>query len=217
MQNWYKIVLILSLVVIAGSNFYSALYRTGTSIAVTGQSSVKVIPGEFTLIATRATLADTPTDAVAQGEVAMTRITDVVKKIAGADTDVKKSYFQLTPQTDGKFLMANAISIKSTNVGVVGNLIKLLYTNGATTISNVSFSPNDNGVSEKKSREEAIADAKKKADDMASSMGKRVGRVMSIGEDNVGLSGALGDSFSSSSTVGTINMEKRVSVVYEIN
>ena len=206
----YKLLLMVFIGIIAISNIYNIFNQSNASITVTGQGTVSAKAGEVSMVVTRATIGDSALDAVTSGQTAMNNLIEATKKIAGANVEIKQSFYQVTPQSDGKFLMASAISVKSTNVAATDNLIKYLYANGATTVSNIAFSPKDDGASEKQSRDLALIDAKKKSTDMAKSMGKRVGKIISIAEDTT--------TFNSSINQGdSISLEKRISVVYAIN
>ena len=205
----YKIVFISLLAIIAFTNIYTILNQNSSTITVTGLGSLTSAPGKVEMVVTGALVADTADIAITNGENYLKNLIEVAKKISGPDTEIKQSQFQVTPQDDGKFLIASAISIKTTNVSATNNLIKSLYANGATTISNVSFSPIDDDETEKKSRELALVDAKKKADVMAKSMGKKIGKVVSIAEDTTLFNSSIKDGTS-------ISLEKRISVVYAI-
>ncbi|MFA7301743.1 MAG: SIMPL domain-containing protein [Candidatus Shapirobacteria bacterium] len=215
-SNRYKYIFLSLVFIITVTNIFNLSKQNFSSITVVGQGNITATPGEVSMIVTRATIGNSTDEAVSQGEEIMSKLINVVQQTVGDKVEIKKSFFQVTPQNDGKYLMANAISIKTSNISVVSNLIKNLYSSGATTVSSVTFSPADDGVSENKSREVALKDARRKADDMAKTMGKKVGKIISIAEDTANLNSSIGDGLSSNSDIGSISMEKRVSVVYEI-
>lgn len=212
----YQIAFISLLSVIAFSSLFLVFNQTKPSLTVVGLGNLSVKPGQVSLVVTRATLGNTAEESINQGELIMTKLIETTTKIAGADTEIKKSFYQVTPQNDGKFLMANAISIKSPNVSTTDSLIKSLYNNGATTVSNVTFDPKDNGEAEKKLRDNALIDAQKKATDMAKSMGKKIGRIISVAQDSANISSSVGEGNFNSTDISSINMDKKISVVYEL-
>jgi len=100
-------------------------------------------------------------------------------------------------------------------VTLANGLIKNLYANGATSITSIAFSPENKAEVEQQARDLAFQDAKEQATKMAKSVGKRLGRIISIADDQAEVEGTVS---SAQGADGTSNIEisKQVSVVYEI-
>jgi len=215
-SNYWGMAVVLMLVVIAAIQGYIASKQVGPTLTVISSGQVKLPPTQVSMVVTRATIGSSAEEAVTLGDIAMTKIIDSVKRVAGNEVEIDKSFYQVTPQSEGKFLMVSAISVKSANVSGASNLIKYLYANGATTVSNVNFGPADENKASEEAESDAVKNAKIKAENIAKSMGKRLGRIVSVADDNGGMSSSVGDGSYSGSDIKQISLEKKVSVVFEI-
>ena len=190
--------------------------RQKMSVTVTGTGSMVVPVGQVSLVVTAAASGNTAGDAITYGETLMLNLVDVTKKMMGNDTEIRKSFYQLTPETGGKFVMANAISIKSSSVIKTSDLIRSLFANGANTVSAVTFIPKDIAKVEDQVRSEAIKNARVRADVLAKVTGKKVGNLVSITDDDSELGGTVNDNAAINSNFSTVRVEKKISVLFEI-
>lgn len=71
------------------------------------------------------------------------------------------------------------------------DLIKMFYAEGATTVSNVNFIPEKQDEVTQEAREAAIKKAKEEAKNIAKASGKRLGRIVSIGDDLIDASSTV--------------------------
>lgn len=186
--------------------------RTST-LTVIGESNTSVKAEQVSLIATKVNISESVNLAIDQGEIAIKKLIEVAKIYGGNDAEIKKSFFQITPQADGQYIVANAISIKSSKINDVNNLIKQLYNYNATTVSNVSFEAKDSKSIEQEVRITAIKDANEKAKRIAKAASKKLGKLISIEDDNAPTSSSIKDMDSDASS---ISINKKVSIVYEI-
>lgn len=210
-----KLVSLICLVIIAGFTIlnYFTNNKVTSTITVNGESKTVAKADSVSLVATRVNSGTGIALAIDDGENGINTLVNTAKKLAGSTAEIKKTFYQVTSQTNG-YSVANAISIKSTNVKDVSTLIKELYANGATSVSNVTFESTDLAGVEQKARTDAFKDAQEKAKRMAKSAGKRLGKVLSITDDNTGTTSTVKDLKTNDGT--SISISKNVSVVYEI-
>ena len=114
---------------------------------------------------------------------------------------------QVTPQAEGKYIVANGLSIKIENAEVTESLIKDLYDGGATTVSNVDFGLKEGSAVEADARNKALEKSKDRAGKVAEAMGKKLGGLLSVVED---------EGFSISGDENQIEVSKGLTVIYEV-
>jgi uncharacterized protein YggE len=81
------------------------------------------------------------------------------------------------------YTLTQELTVKVRDTEKLGEMLSGVTSQGANTVSNVTFSVDDDEEDRNKARTEAIAEAKKKAKDIAKAGGFRVGRLVSIYED----------------------------------
>ncbi len=201
--------------------FLSQIFKPAT-LTVSGIGKVSTVPQSVSLIVTRTNVALDPALAIDAGESGLVALINEAKNIVGADAKVEKSFYTTSvtsaQQASGVvkvFQIANGFKITFNDVSKTNELIKTLYSKGATSISSVSFIPADKDQTERDARKLAIANAKEEAVKIAKSMGKRVGRVVSFADDQVDASSTISSSEGSFGTE-SIDITKAVSVIYEI-
>ena len=192
------------------------LGRTKGTVTVTGTGSVVVPVGQVSMVVTAAAQGTTAGDAVNAGEILALKLVDLTKNTMGKDTIVRKGFYQISPQSGGAYIMAEAFSVKSASVTKTNDLIRVLFASGANTVSSVSFIPKDELGTEAQVRQEAIKDARLKAEVVAKATGKRLGGVVSVADDNSDLAGTVNDTPALNSNFSTVRVEKKLSVVFEI-
>ncbi len=195
---------------------YLWLGRIKTTVGVTGDGSMVVPVDSVSLVVTAAGSGASAGDAIASGEANLLRLTDLTLNTMGKDAEINKSFYQVSPQSDGKFIMVSAMNIKSKSVSKTSDLIRLLFTNGANSISAVTFIPKDAANVEEKVRTEAIKDARVKAEVLAKVTGKNVGNLISISDDNGILGGSVNEKPGFYTNFETVKVEKKLTVVFEI-
>jgi len=108
------------------------------------------------------------------------------KELAGNDVEIQKSFYQVTPSVvtgDVLYQVINVFKITAQDPSKATDLIKGFYASGATTVSGVNFIPENREEITQDARKAAVKDAKKQARDIAKASGKRVGRIISVGDD----------------------------------
>ena len=209
----WLVVLVLVLVVGLGVVGYRQFFGGTSTITVSGNGKTIVKQAKVSLIVSRVSVATDVTAAIDDNEASMARLLTLARQLGGANAEISKSVYQITPQS-GQFLVANALSMKTTNVSNVDDIVKQFYKGGATSVTNISFLPADETAAEQAARKDAVSNAYTAAVDIAKSVGKHVGKVVSISDDQAGAASTI-----SNATVGDnsqITVSKTVSVAYEI-
>ena len=122
---------------------------------------------------------------------AMTKVIAALKKLGIADRDLQTTGLSLQPQytypSSGNprltgYTLSNAVSVTLRDLEKLGPAIDDGLAAGATTLDGVYFRVDDSAGAEKQAREAAMADAKAKAQTLASAAGVSITGVASISE-----------------------------------
>lgn len=228
---WQRFWMGIALVIVGyfALGYVFSLLFPPASLSVLGEGSVSVTPEKASMIVTRVNSSRDATRSIDEGEAGIQVLIDSAKSVAGEDAKIQKSFYQLSPVPTQELVngavsvatiyqLANAFSVETTNVTRVNELVKTLYQDGATTVSNISFTTNNEIKTEQEARVLAVKDAREKAKQIAKSAGKRLGRMISIADDNLAASSTIGTGGDSAAkgSLNTIDITKRVQVVYEL-
>ncbi len=178
----------------------SGVTATNT-ITVSGEGEVSAVPDMATFSVTvqeNAKIVKTAQDA------ATTKTNDIVAYIKSqgiADKDIQTADYSVYPQYDyvqaacstsgycpgGKqvlsgYQVSQTITVKVRDTAKAGDLLSGVGSRGASQVSGLSFTIDDQDKLESDARDEAIANAKKKADQLAKSLGVHVVRVVGFSE-----------------------------------
>lgn len=212
LPKWLMFLVIAVLLILGIAGYQKFTSKTST-ITVSGSGKVSVKPGKVSLIVSKVSVNADVSLAIDDNENSMARLVVLAKKLGGADVEINKSIYQITPQ-GGQFIVANALSMKTTNVASLNSIVKQFYQSGATSVSNISYLPEDETFTETNARKDAVANAGKNAADIAKSVGKHLGRVVSIADDQAGTASTISNA--SVDDNSTITVTKSVQVAYEI-
>jgi uncharacterized protein YggE len=217
MNSFQKFWIIVGFVgiLLAGWVVISGYILRPTGLTVIGEGKLTVVPDTLEMVVTKVTGGVDVVKAIDDNDSGIRTLTDVSKGLAGADAEIRKTFYQVTPQS-GQYLVASAFSIKSRNVSEANGLVKLLYQSGATSVSNVQFSNQDQTGVEQQARVMAVKDSKAKATKIAASAGKKLGRLVSISDDNSSAASSVGTASNGAGSLSEIEIIKRVQVVYEM-
>ncbi len=196
--------LVVSLAAYAKLTFREAKYgQYGmTTISVRGEGEVMTVPdiGTFSF----SVMAEGADAAAAQNDSA-TKINAIIEHLKGAgieDRDIKTSNYNLNPKyryetrvcpansycppgnpvIDG-YEVSQSITVKVRDLSKAGDLITAVGERGATNISGLSFTTDDQSVLKAEARSTAIADAQEKAKVLADELGVRLVRITSFYEE----------------------------------
>jgi uncharacterized protein len=201
-----SLVLVLALLALASYallNFrvVTSSYPMPTSISVTGEGEVMVVPnvGQFSF----SVMADGTTAAEAQ-ERSGTKINDIIaylKEQGVEEKDIKTSGYYLNPryryeeptcvfgsycppgeQIQDGFDVSQTVEVKVRDTAKAGALVAGVGEKGATNISGLNFIVDDTSTAKTEARSLAVADAKAKAEKLAEDLGLKLVRITSYYE-----------------------------------
>ncbi|MFI5226505.1 MAG: SIMPL domain-containing protein [Candidatus Limnocylindrales bacterium] len=162
------------------------------TIAVSGTGRVVLSPDvadvQLGVTVTRSSVKAARADAA----TAMTAVLAALRSAGIADKDLKTSILSLQPQYDYSnsgnpprltgYIFSNAVSATVRNLDSLGGAIDGALAAGATSLDGVNFRVDDETKAEAQARTAAMADAKGKADALASAAGVSITGVASIVE-----------------------------------
>ncbi len=183
-----------------GLRYIGAGLPATNTISVSGYGEALGVPDIATFSFSITSLK--PTVAAAQEEVTtkVNAITQFLKDSGVDEKDIKTSDYSVYPQYDyTQSVCSNGIcppgrqvlrgyevrqttSIKVRDTEKAGDLLSGVGSKGATEVSGLNFTFDDPDAIQKEARDEAIADAKDKADELAKQLGVRLVRVVSYGD-----------------------------------
>lgn len=207
--NYAKLLVSLTLIAAIfalGSYGYMNLdkspYDYDATISVTGEGEVLAVPdvGQFSFSVTA--VADT---AVAAQEASGTAINDILAYLREQgieDKDIKTQNYNLYPryrweervcpfgsycgpgeQVQDGFEVSQTVTVKVRETDKAGAIIAGVGEMGATNISSLNFTIDDMEALRAEAREQAIADAKAKAERLADQLGVDLKRIVSFYEE----------------------------------
>ncbi|MDP3994114.1 MAG: SIMPL domain-containing protein [Candidatus Doudnabacteria bacterium] len=195
-------ILILAALILAG---FEIKKRSSVDISKT-RSITMSAEGKVTAKTDRASLSFS---VVTQGKDAgkvqedndskMKIVIDFLKSKGIADEDIKTSGYNLYPQYDygypvsgetrpptiSGYNLTQTVSVKVSKLEDVSSMVGGLTSKGINQIDNVSYYIDDPDALKAQAREQAINKAKQKAQDLASNLGVKLGKVINFNEGNV--------------------------------
>lgn len=223
----YKKALLTLLAFAAVFFLIKQFFFQSASITVVGNGKLQVAPAKVEMVVTRVDSSVDPVVAVNQGENNTKALIDESKVILN-NPDVQRAFYQITPTVvggDKLYQVVNVFKLTSSEPAKTSELIKSLYTKGATTIANVSFLPDQQQDVTQEARRSALKDARDQGRRIAQAAGKRLGRIITITDDLNQVAGTISSKEQGGTAIATdflaaapekIEVSKVVSVTYEI-
>jgi uncharacterized protein YggE len=165
-------------------------------VSVTGEATISVAPDTAIIrvgVTSQGKTAREASDANAQK---MSAVLAAIKANGIADKDVQTSRLSLQPQYDsGKggparllgFQVTNQVTVKIHDIGGLPNVLDKAIGAGANEMSGIEFVVSEQSKLLDQARDEAIADAHRKADLYAKAAGGSLGKVVTITEEGAPL------------------------------
>lgn len=164
-------------------------------IWVSGEGEVTVTPDIATLWLGVEAQAETVTEAQSQAVEAMDNVMDTLTDNGVDEKDIQTQYFsisQVTRWDDDELIVigyrvTNMVTAKIRDIDDVGSIIDAVATAGGDLIriNNIAFSVDDPSEYYEEVREEAVADAQAKAEQLADLAGVELGKPTYISEGTI--------------------------------
>lgn len=222
------------------------LYTGPTTISVSGEGEVLAVPdvGQFSFSVTAR--ADDATAAQAESADKVNAILAYLKEQGIEDRDIRTEQYNLYPtyrfeqrpcppgqfcpsgeQVQDGFEVSQMVRVKVRDVVNAGTLIAGAGERGATNLSGLTFTVDDEEALKDQARSLAIADAKEQSQKLASELGVRVVRMVGYYEEDQGYPmpyGKGGDMMMERATTamapelpaGESAITSRVSITYQV-
>ena len=199
-------------------------------INVTGIGTVEAAPDVASLSIGVTSQGETAVAALAAKssamEAVMARLT-----AAGVETrDMQTSNLSVNPNWSGHdssaptitgYVAANLLTVTIRDLGALGQVLDAAVQDGANTLNGLSFGLADPGPLLDDARKEAVADARARAELLASAAGVKLGRIVSISEGQLGQGPVPYYKAELAATAvpvagGEVDVQATVTIVYEI-
>jgi len=165
-------------------------------LSVTGEGEVRAVPDQAQLSAGVVTQAKTAAAALAANSTAMNEVFATLKKRGIPEKSIATSNFSINPQyppyrQDAPnedrsriigYEVSNQVTVIVDDVSKVGTVLDALVASGANQAGGVSFNIRDPKPLMKQAREDAVKDARAKAETLAKAAGVTLGSIISISE-----------------------------------
>ncbi len=161
------------------------------TISVAGSGKVVVVPDMATISLGVVVERNTAKAAREAAAASMTKVVAAIRALGIDDKDIATSNVSLNPVYDYPnnqapkirgYQLQNTVTVTVRDLDKVSDVIDDGVQAGATSVDGISFDVADRAGAEAKAREAAVADAKAKADTLASGLGVRIQGVASVSE-----------------------------------
>ncbi len=161
-------------------------------VTVTGDATVAVTPDLAVIRIGVTTQGKTAREASEANSRKMTAVLTALKDSAIAEGDIQTSHLSLQPQYDTSkngaarllgFQVTNEVTVKIHNIDSVPGILDRAIGAGANEMSGIEFIVSEQSKLLDQARDEAIADARRKAMLYAQAAGGKLGRVILITEE----------------------------------
>lgn len=161
------------------------------SVSVTGTGRVTLVPDRFSFSVGVQTVATTVDEAVAQNNKKVAAVIAALKAAGVQDKDVQTSNFSIWPQQDHRegqqprilgYQVSNNVTVRSTKIADAGRLLGIAIGAGVNNASGINFEVADPTRGREQGLRAAFDDAKAKATLLAQTVGRTLGRVLTISE-----------------------------------
>jgi uncharacterized protein YggE len=187
---------LLAVVLLCGLAMPAGAQTAPRSLTMTGQGTVMAAPDTVTLSAGVASEAATAASALAANNSRMQAVLAVLAKQGVAPKDIQTENFSVAPQyansNDGQpqrltgYRVANDVMVRLEDVGKLGPVLDALVGAGANQINGINFTIRDSAALLTEARQQAVADAKARAQTYAAAAGVTLGPILSISESDTG-------------------------------
>jgi uncharacterized protein YggE len=161
-------------------------------VTVTGEATVAVAPDTAMIRLGVSTQEKTAREASEANAKQMTAVLAAIKDTGVADRDIQTSRLSLQPQYDPNksgtarltgFQASNQVTVRIRDIDKLPTVLDRAITAGANEMSGIEFVVSEQSKLLDQARDDAIADARRKAELYAKAAGAKLGRVVSITEE----------------------------------
>lgn len=168
------------------------------SITVVGVGKVTVVPDVVQIQLGVETISDTVAAATVENDKVMDAVLAALKKEGVAEKDIQTSYYSIYPEYDQRrvgdevkpsqivgYRVSNSVSVvirDTQGMEKVSAVLEAVVEAGANNVGGITFTLDDPQAVEDQARALAVADAKRRAEDLARLTGVTLGQVTYVSE-----------------------------------
>jgi uncharacterized protein len=162
------------------------------TVSVSGHGEVNVAPDTASLAIGVDVTQPTLSEAQAQATAQATAVIATLKAAGIADKDIQTTYYNITilrdtsrhadPNEITGYEITNQLDVTVRDTAILGKLLDDAVKAGANDVSGVSFYVDDQTAAAREARRLAVADARTKAEELATAAGLTLGPVVFITE-----------------------------------
>lgn len=222
LEKTKKLILVL-IILVAGFLAYDLLLAKPALITVVGDGKVLVEPSMVKYTVSILNSAPSANLALSENKKLVEDVVNTLSKNGVSGDNLQIAYPRVIPPTTSlDYQAVNTVSVTQKDINAFEATINTLYDQGVWSITDIVFTTDNSQNLEKQAIDKALADAKKRAKELAKSSGKRLGRIVSISTQEVGEAGALGGSSQKTNTgllnaiPSQIEVFRSASIIYEL-
>lgn len=162
------------------------------TVSVSGDGSVMVEPDAASVSIGVNTVNANLAEAQAQNNSIITEVLKALKAAGIADKDIQTSSFNVNliqnydnngmPGEITGYQVNNQLNVTVRDLDKLGEVLETAIAKGANSIYGITFMVTDSSAAESQARKLAVADATKKAQELAGASGATLGRIITISE-----------------------------------
>ncbi len=210
----------------------AAAQQEETGIVVRGQGRVEAPPDMATLTLGVTAEAGTAGEAMARNGAAMAPVLQRLRDAGIAERDIQTSGLTLSPRYGARspeeapritgYVAQNVVTVRVRALGILGDVLDAVVSDGANTMGGLRFGVQEPEALEAEARRRAVADARRKAGEMAEAADVTLGQVRALVEEGGGggptmmLEARMADA-AVPVAEGEVTFESSVRMVFEID
>ena len=157
------------------------------TVSVTGEGTVKVVPDQVIINSRIETEGADAGEVKKQNDATVDKIISFLKKQGVDSKNIETDYVNLNKRYNyddktSTYVANQAISIKLVDLSDYEEIMRGLLENGLNRIDGVQFKSSEVEKYESEARRKAVLDAKQKATELATPLGQKIGKAVSINE-----------------------------------
>jgi len=156
------------------------------TIIVRGTGAVEVVPDVADIVIGVRNEAQSPSEAIDSNSDAMKRVVDDARRAGIEPRDIQTSVLNLSQFRDSKnvlkFAAVNTVRIRVRDLPRLGNVARTLVASGANEMRGIRFSTANPTPHLDRARQQAVDDARRRAEVLVKAAGRQLGEIVEITE-----------------------------------
>lgn len=172
-------------------------------------------------------------EAVSENTTKMKVVMDAIKTLGIEDKNIQTVEYSMwveqvydpergVPTGEMRYHITNQVNVKLYDISLVGQLLENVLEAGANTVGGITFGVDDPTALQSQAREQALKQARARAEELAAGLGVKVGKVRQVSEYSSGAAPValrvegMGGGDMSSIANGSYNVTVDVQVAFDI-